>query len=288
MTLFHELAHHLENDPIAKAASNGFLLKRRESEQAHRLRDLTGLDYDKREIAYKDSFMDPYVGKIYNDGITEVWSMGVQYLSNPKDAAIFAAKDPEMFALITGYLTMQTTPAMHAKLNMHKSAIGELQEKKQTEEAMYERAIAFLSAKAKLTQDNWFDSLDSENETRKLLENYILYKVKKDRAVYVGSHGPYRVFSGVFRNRATKRASKGHVIVDIRVEEDAEGSFFRRNIPDHEVVHGGIDVVQASIALAERDGTGLFRAISNYFVDGWGGGSRKKNLIETVGAENLK
>ena len=287
--LFHELAHHLENDPIAKAASNGFLLKRREGDGAYSLRDLTGnRGYDAREIAYKDHFMDPYVGKIYRDGITEVWSMGVQYLANPKDAAIFAAKDPEMFALITGYLTMATTPAMHAKLNMHKSAIGEMQEKKQTEEAMYERAVELLSAKAKLTHDNWFDSLDADNETRRLLESYILYKVKKDRAVYVGSHGPYRVFSGTFRNRVTKRAAKGHVIVDIRVEEDAEGSFFRRNIPDHEIVHGGIDVVQASIALAERDGTGLFRAVSNYFVDGWGNGSRKKNLIETVGAENLK
>lgn len=285
--LFHELAHFLENDPIAKAASNGFLLKRREGEGVYRLRDLTGnKGYETREIAYKDHFMDAYVGKVYKDGVTEVFSMGVQYLANPKDAVNFAAKDPEMFAMITGYLSAPATPAMHAKLNMHKSAIGAAMEKRQNLETQYERAVAFLAEKAPLAKDDWFDTLDRDGELYGLLASYVLYKVKKDAAVYVGSNGDYRVFSGVFRNRVTKRNAKGYMVVDITTGGDT--SSYRKNIPDNEIVHGDIETVRAAIALAKRDGTGLFRAVSNYFVDGWAGGNRKKNLIETVGEENLQ
>lgn len=284
--LFHELAHHLENDPIAKAASNGFLLKRREGHGVYALRDLTGnKGYDAREVAYKDHFMDAYVGKVYRDGITEVFSMGVQYLANPKDAAIFAAKDPEMFALITGYLTMPVTPAMHAKLNMHKSAIGEMQEKKQTLETQYQRALAYLAAKAPVTKDDWFDTLDRSGDLYDTLTSYVLWKAKKGSAQYVGSSGDYRVFSGVFRNGTTKRNAKGFMVVDVR-ERDDSGSF-GRSIPQHEAVHGDMETVQAVIALAQRDGTGLFSAMWNYFRDSFAG-DRKKNLIETVGSENLQ
>jgi hypothetical protein len=284
--LFHELAHHLENDPIAKAASNGFLIKRRESEQPHRLRDLTGnKGYDAREVAYKDGFTDPYVGKIYRDGVTEVWSMGVQYLANPKDAAIFAAKDPEMFKLITGYLTMPTTPAMSAKLNMHKGAIGDAIEKKQNKEAQYEQAVKYLAAQAVIAKDDWFDTLDREGTVYDLLSSYVLYKAKKDPAQYVGSNGDYRVFSGVFRNPATKRNAKGYMIVDTSTGGDA--SSYRRSIPDHEIINGDLEQVQAVIAVAKTNGTGLFSAAWNYFRNG-SYSDQKQNLVDFVGAEKLK
>lgn len=284
--LFHELAHHLENDPIAKAASNGFLLKRREGDEVHTLRSLTGnKGYDSREIAYKDHFMDAYVGKIYRDGITEVWSMGVQYLANPKDAAIFAAKDPEMFALITGYLSMPLTPAMHAKLNMHKGAIGEKQEQKKTLEMQYERAVEFLAAKAPIEKDNWFGALDRSDPIYDMLISYVLWRAKKGNPEYVGSNGNYRVFSGVFNNRHTKRNAKGYVVVDVTTGGDQGGG--RRAFPEHEIIHSDLKTVQAIIALAQRDNTGLFKANWNYFNDTFSG-DRKKNLIETVGAENLQ
>jgi len=285
VTLFHELAHHLENDPIAKAAANGFLLKRREDDSVYRLRDLTGnKGYDASEVAYKDHFMDAYVGKIYPNGITEVWSMGVQYLANPKDAAILAAKDPEMLNLITGYLSMTTPPAMHAKLNMHKSAIGEMQEKRQSEETQYERAVAYLAAQAVLTKDNWFAELDRGSEIYRVLDRRALSKAKKGNPVYVGSHGKFRVFSGTYRNRTTSRNAKGYMIVD--GIDDAAWSFNSDDI-SAEIVHGDIEKVQAVMALAKRDGTGLFLAIWNYFSSSTVR-DPKKNLIETVGAENLQ
>jgi hypothetical protein len=284
--LFHELAHHLENDPIAKAASNGFLLKRREGEGAYRLRDLTGnKGYDTREVAYKDHFMDAYVGKVYRDGITEVWSMGVQYLANPKDAAIFAAKDPEMFALITGYLTMPLTPAMHAKLNMHKGAIGEKQEQARTEGELYRRAIDYLAGKAPLTKDDWFDTLDQDSLFAEMLYAYPLRKVRTGKAQYVGSSGEYKVFSGVLRKYDTNRNAKGFLLVDASTG-GTRSETGARTIPDSISFHGDLDMVRALLAIAHRDNAGLTNAW-RYFIDGFSGDPKKK-LIETVGVENLQ
>ena len=285
--LFHELAHHLENDPIAKGASNGFLLKRREGEGVYRLRDLTGnKGYDAREIAYKDHFTDPYVGKVYRDGVTEVFSMGVQYLANPKDAAIFAARDPEMFALITGYLSMPVTPAMSAKLNMHKSAIGERMDERREVEAQYERAIEFLSSQAALVKDDWFDALDRESEFYKMLTAYVLHKNRKGSAQYVGSHGRYKVFSGVFHNWNTKRNAKGFLIVDAASTGATDSNGWRKTIPDSIIVHGDIAKVRAMIAIANLEGNDLTSAW-RYFNDN-GAGSAKQKLIARVGTENLQ
>jgi hypothetical protein len=53
--------------------------------------------------------------------------MGVQYLATPEDADMFAARDPQMFAMVTGSLTSMLTPAMNAKLNLHSGSIDTLQ-----------------------------------------------------------------------------------------------------------------------------------------------------------------
>lgn len=286
--LFHELAHFLENDPIAKGASNGFLLKRREGEGVYSLRELTdNKGYDKREVAYKDHFMDAYVGKYYQNGVTEVFSMGVQYLSNPKDAARFAAQDPEMFALITGYLSAPLTPAMHAKLNMHKGAVDEAMQKKQDEAELYKRAIAYLAAKAPLAADNWLESLDPASMFHEMLYAYV---IRKDRTgkmpQYVGGNGPFKVFSGTFRKFDTGRNAKGFRIVDASTGGTEGLTSGSRTIPDSITFHGTLDMVRALIALANRDGTGLSNAW-RYFIDGFTGSPQQK-LIETVGRENLQ
>lgn len=280
--LFHELAHHLENDPIAKAAANGFLVKRRESDTVYRLRDLTGNSgYDRKEVAYKDSFMDPYVGKVYRDAVTEVFSMGVQYLANPGDAARFAGTDPEMYELITGYLSMPLTPAMAAKLNMHAGAIDELQEKRETEAVQYDKALALLAGSVALTADGWFDSLDPESELARVLNIYVLPK-GKNGVKYVGGFGDFKVFSGVFRNKNTKRNAKGHLVVNIGGDGGRQW-----NIPDNEAVPGDIETAKAMIAVAKRDSASLSSVWFNYFMDSsWA--NKKQKLIETVGAENLK
>lgn len=269
-TLFHELAHHLENDPIAKAASNGFLVKRRDGARAHSLRSLTGnRGYGPREIAYKDEFMNPYIGKIYRDGVTEVFAMGVQYLANPKDAAMFAAKDPEMFAMITGYLASKLTPAMEAKLHMHEGAVGDLLEQRETDAQLFEKSLDALAAEVKITPDNKWEEAQGTPEAKIL--DYVLGRGPKK---YVGSFGKYLVFEGSFRNRNTSRKGKGHVVAILT------GSSM-----DSSAVHGGLRNVRAFIALAERTNEKLNRLFYTFFMTG---PNQIKNLIKAAGIEDVK
>lgn len=251
--LFHELAHFLENDPIAKAASNGFLVKRREGPQAHSLRSLTGnKGYDAREVAYKDSFMDAYVGKIYRDGVTEVFSMGVQYLANPKDAAIFAAKDPEMFAMISGYLTSTLTPAMQAKLHMHEGAVEDIQAKREDKATSYDAALKALAAQVTITKDDWWDRVKDESYEAQSMARY--YFDSKKPPTYLGSFGDYRLFQGLFKNRNTKRKANGFMVVTDRMGR-----------LDSYAVHGGLDAAKAFIALTEQTGLSLSGVWHGYF-----------------------
>lgn len=77
--LFHELAHNLESDVLAKELANGFLIKRRESPETYSLRTMTkNKGYESSERAYKDDFIHPYIGKVYSNDVTEVFSMGVE------------------------------------------------------------------------------------------------------------------------------------------------------------------------------------------------------------------
>lgn len=278
--LFHELAHHLENDPIAKAASNGFLLARREGDKVHRLRDLTGITgYGRDEVAWKDGFTDPYVGKVYNGGVTEVWSMGVQYLANPQQAAWFAGKDPEMFNLITGYLSAAATPAMHAKLNIHAAAISDAQDADEVLDQQYAKALAWLAARAPLQADDWYAKLLENPESNEARQ--VMYEVNYGRSkvsAYIGSNGMRRVFSGTFRNQTTKRNAKGYAILTLR----PDGSF-----PDRAAVHDTLEVVQAMIAIADINGTSMSSTYYGYFHKGLISDPRQK-VIDLVGKDNLQ
>jgi len=107
---FHELAHVLEDDERTKALANRFIDQRtgRDHEVKNKVETLASLTgnrgYKSSEVAYKDSFIDPYVGKYYRNGITEVFSMGVQYFSSTEAMAVLAEKDPDHFAFMLGYL----------------------------------------------------------------------------------------------------------------------------------------------------------------------------------------
>jgi hypothetical protein len=103
--LWHEMAHHLEfADPsIAKVAEEW--VKSRATGPQESLNKLTGSNrFDRSEKAYPDHFADPYVGKVYRSGITEVLSMGVEAFSSPERMIQLAAKDPDHFALVLGLL----------------------------------------------------------------------------------------------------------------------------------------------------------------------------------------
>lgn len=106
--IMHEMGHHLEhqNGRIADA-SRHFLESRTDGEDAARMSVLSGnKSYGRDELAKKDKFYDPYVGKTYEAArSTECVAMGIEKfagtggnLSNQMQG--FREQDPEHFALI--------------------------------------------------------------------------------------------------------------------------------------------------------------------------------------------
>lgn len=206
-TLFHELAHHLEADPLALAAGKGFLEKRREGNEVHRLRDLTGNDgYRTNEYAYKDSWFNPYIGKHYDDA-TEVFSMGVESFSDPEVLAQRLAQDPEHFALVLGY--MRTPP--HPLFGAVKSVFAQAaQAESDGEAAVTAEREAVLQHLAAAVQ---FVPLSPPPELSELDP----WTARADQgAAYVGTWEGIHCFRGVFRDWQTKRRKRGERLLWLR------------------------------------------------------------------------
>jgi hypothetical protein len=105
-TTFHEMAHHIEyeNPELAKAAGD-WVRERATSNKPQSLNKLEKTDsYDKDEIAYPDKFLAPYVGKVYENGTTEVISMGVERFSSPESMVSLYTSDREHFNFTLGVL----------------------------------------------------------------------------------------------------------------------------------------------------------------------------------------
>lgn len=110
-TTLHESMHWLEhNNKNILNKSVAFLEYRTEGEVAKKLSEITGFNYKDTEIAKKDRFFSPYVGKIYKHTNGEYWgteilSMGVEELYNhPLD---LYKKDKEYFNFIIAVLRKQ-------------------------------------------------------------------------------------------------------------------------------------------------------------------------------------
>ena len=102
--IFHEMAHHLENNNSQVETAARDWIKSRASGKAEKLSKITGVKaYDDEEIAIPDRFIDPYVGKVYKQG-TEVISVGIERLHSPRAMLRFYKSDPEHFKLIVGIL----------------------------------------------------------------------------------------------------------------------------------------------------------------------------------------
>ena len=99
----HELGHWLEEmDPKAHQAATGFLKYRTAGEKSIPLDVLEPYKhYRSDELSRPDRFLEPYIGKIYQDGkSTEIISMGLEWLD--KAPARLAQRDSEHFALMYG------------------------------------------------------------------------------------------------------------------------------------------------------------------------------------------
>jgi hypothetical protein len=107
-TLWHEMGHHAEFEkPELRDALASWVRARSTSSQPKYLKDLTGFNYG-NETAYPDHFVDPYVGKVYENNSTEVLSMGMQYFKDAESMLTLYRKDKEHFYLIVGAIRGDT------------------------------------------------------------------------------------------------------------------------------------------------------------------------------------
>lgn len=261
------MAHHLEADSAAKAASNGYLLKRRKNEKVYSLRSLTGSrGYRSDEGAYDDHFISPYIGKIYPDKTTEVWAMGIQYLAKPYDAAMMLAKDPEMVALVAGYLQADLTPAMKALQAIQDGAKDKAQEKREQAKSEYEQALDKLAAGVEIVDDGWFGELDPIDQGN-LLSRW--GGLGDPEAKFIGSWGGYRVFAGKFRDKLSKRTKKGYAVAFTTMT----GSFINpddnksRFMPNSAPVYGDERFLKAFVRMASMHNDSVYAVLYN--IIGW-------------------
>lgn len=104
-TLEHELGHVLEHhSPERLRAAVEFLRARTSGEAEQPLSQLAPhLPWDPFEVARRDKFRDPYVGKAYaGDHATEVTSMGLQWMASEPQK--FWREDREHFLFALGQL----------------------------------------------------------------------------------------------------------------------------------------------------------------------------------------
>lgn len=102
--LWHELGHHIEADPSAAAAARLFIRMRSEAGKTAKLKDIDWTGYEDDEVAFVDHFFSPYMGKIYDHGMTEIFSMVLESFSSPELLAARLHKDPQSFAFVRGFI----------------------------------------------------------------------------------------------------------------------------------------------------------------------------------------
>lgn len=128
VTLWHEAGHHIEADPVARAAAALYIRQRSEDGRQYTLRSLTGnRGYGPGEVALKGGFFSPYVGKIYRGGVTEVFSMGCETFANPALLATRMEKDPQTLEFVLGYLRSPKTAMQQLHQSM-REAMREISE----------------------------------------------------------------------------------------------------------------------------------------------------------------
>jgi len=100
----HELGHYIEHNltPEKLDQVKEFYSRRTRFDKIESLANITGLSYEAMEKTKKDKFIDPYMGKIYPEGHTEIISMGLEMMI--KNPAFLATNDPELFDFIYIFL----------------------------------------------------------------------------------------------------------------------------------------------------------------------------------------
>ncbi|MGL5079268.1 MAG: hypothetical protein ACRDBG_25990 [Waterburya sp.] len=97
--VWHELGHIIEKEnPWIKAINRDWVYSRSKTKKLEPL----GGGYGADELAVKGKFFHPYVGKLASNGSTEVFSMGMERMTDIKSMLKFYSDAPEHFNLIVG------------------------------------------------------------------------------------------------------------------------------------------------------------------------------------------
>lgn len=209
-TLWHELAHHLEADPVARQASGRLIRRRSVDGKSYSLRSLTGnKGYQSSEVAFKDGFFSPYVGKIYRDGITEVFSMGVESFSDPLLLGRRMADDPQTLEFVAGYLKEDITPEARAFMALRDIMDEINSEAKEKEADTADELIAKLASEIEITNDTdkgWVDDW---------------YSLRAYKGKQIGTFEGWYILEDRVRNySAGGRKTPGYVLLNPKTEPD--------------------------------------------------------------------
>lgn len=133
--LFHELGHIVDAwESGFPQAAKAFIAARADG-GLRLLSAITGnRRYRRDEVAYPDSFIHPYVGKLYKHNSSEVMSMGLECLSSPDACDEIMSKDMEHFRLVMG-AALHRNPLKQAAIEQHVEKSAEVREKLTLEEA---------------------------------------------------------------------------------------------------------------------------------------------------------
>lgn len=203
--LWHELAHHLEADPVARTAASRFIRRRSTDGRLHSLSALTGMGgYRRSEVAFKGDFFHPYVGKRYTDGYTEVFAMGVETFSDPDLLTTRAATDPQTLEFVLGFIRQPMTPLARAHAGMRTLLLEASRDSgAAVDDALGQArtALAALAGFVKDTDKSWAAAAGLD---------WFTYRLDQ-----VGrfTDTPYHLFKGKVRNRATGRKGAGYLVI---------------------------------------------------------------------------
>lgn len=200
--LFHELAHHLEADPILLEAAKAFLQSRKNGDPVS-MNKLAGGGYESHEKAYPDHFFSPYIGKVYPDA-TEVFSMGVESFSDPETLAKRMAKDSEMFSFIIGAIKSEPHPLWNVVKSLRKQAAEIAEMKAEATEDEYETLLAKYVADVTIEPGQSFG--------QDIATNYFIEGVGKWELIG-GWNDTIFVQCSKLRNWETRRYGKGILIL---------------------------------------------------------------------------
>lgn len=205
LVLWHELGHHMEADPVAKAAAGRFLKMRSvDGGKTYSLRSMTGSKfYGRNEVAINGGFFSPYVGKIYGDGATEVFSMGIETLSDPAILAQRALADPQTIEFVTGFLMGARNPlsAVHMELRDMITSMDEEHRDNQADRAA--GAVKALADSVELIEDkdrSWMDG-------NWIFQSYVEQMEQVGRIGGDAIDGGRYVFSGKVKNERGRMVS---------------------------------------------------------------------------------